>query len=126
MNIAVIFAGGSGVRMGAGIPKQFLEINGKPIIIHTLDVFENSPSIDKIYISCKKEYIAKLQKMTQKNGITKVGGITEGGATGLDSILHGLKLAYEENPKDSIVLIHDGVRPYISDDVIESNIKSVK
>lgn len=48
------FAGGSGVRMGAGMPKQFLEINGKPIIIHTLDNFQNSPSIDKIYISCKK------------------------------------------------------------------------
>ena len=53
MNIAIIFAGGSGVRMGAGMPKQFLEINGKPIIIHTLDNFQNSPSIDKIYISCK-------------------------------------------------------------------------
>ena len=47
MNIAIIFAGGSGVRMGAGMPKQFLEINGKPIIIHTLDNFQNSPSIDK-------------------------------------------------------------------------------
>ena len=55
MNIAIIFAGGSGVRMGAGMPKQFLEINGKPIIIHTLDNFQNSPSIDKIYISCKKD-----------------------------------------------------------------------
>ena len=51
MNIAIIFAGGSGVRMGAGIPKQFLEINGKPVIVHTLDLFENHREIDKIYIT---------------------------------------------------------------------------
>lgn len=62
MNIAVIFAGGSGVRMGAGMPKQFLEINGKPIIIHTLDNFQNNDLIDKIYIACKKEYIDQLKK----------------------------------------------------------------
>lgn len=126
MNIAIIFAGGSGVRMGAGMPKQFLEINGKPIIIHTLDNFQNSPVIDKIYIACKKDYIGQLKKMTQQFGITKVCGITEGGSNGQDSIYRGLQLALSENPEDSIVLLHDGVRPFVSEEVIEKNIESVK
>lgn len=126
MNIAIIFAGGSGRRMGAGMPKQFLEINGKPIIIHTLDNFQNSPLIDKIYIACKKEYMMKLQNMIEYYRITKAEGIVEGGETGQDSIYNGLKRALEENPEDSIVLVHDGVRPLISEEVIEENIKSVK
>lgn len=126
MNIAIIFAGGSGRRMGAGMPKQFLEINGKPIIIHTLDNFQNSPLIDKIYISCKKEYIHKLENMLEYYRITKAAGIVEGGETGQDSIYNGLKCALKENPEDSIVLVHDGVRPLISEEVIEENIECVK
>ena len=126
MNIAIIFAGGSGKRMGAGMPKQFLEINGKPIIIHTLDNFQNSPLIDKIYISCKKEYIRKLQHMLDYYRITKAAGVVEGGETGQDSIYNGLVYALKENPEDSNVLVHDGVRPLISDEVIEENIESVE
>lgn len=126
MNIAMIFAGGSGVRMGAGMPKQFLQVNGKPIIIHTLDNFQNHPDIDKIYISCKKEYMQELEKMVQRFQITKVAGICEGGVSGQDSIYRGLKLALSENPADSVVLLHDGVRPFVSDEVIEQNIASVK
>ena len=118
MNIAIIFAGGSGVRMGAGMPKQFLEINGKPIIIHTLDNFQNSPSIDKIYISCKKDYITTLQDLTKRFAITKVCGIVEGGSNGQDSIYRALRAADAENDKDAIVLIHDGVRPFVSVEVI--------
>lgn len=126
MNIAIIFAGGSGRRMGAGMPKQFLEINGKPIIIHTLDNFQNSPLIDKIYISCKKEYIRKLQNMLEYYRITKAAGVVEGGETGQGSIYNGLVCALKDNPEDSIVLIHDGVRPLISEEVIEENIESVE
>lgn len=126
MNIAIIFAGGSGVRMGAGMPKQFLEINSKPIIIHTLDNFQNSPLIDKIYIACKKEYIGKLERMLDYFRITKVCGVVEGGKSGQDSIYNGLKCALKENPEDSIVLLHDGVRPFVSEEVIEKNIESVK
>lgn len=126
MNIAVIFAGGSGIRMGAGMPKQFLEINGKPIIIHTLENFQNSSFIDKIYIACKADYMEKLKDLTLRFGLTKVQNIVEGGITGQDSIYNGLCAAYEENPKDSVVLIHDGVRPFVSEAVIEKNIESVK
>ena len=61
-NIAVKFAGGSGIRMGSGMPKQFLKINGQPIIIYTLEIFEDSPDIDEIYIACKEDYISKMKK----------------------------------------------------------------
>ena len=60
-NIAIIFAGGVGARMGSGLPKQFIEVNGKPIIIHTLDIFEEHPHIDEIYVSCKEEYISRAE-----------------------------------------------------------------
>ena len=126
MNIAIIFAGGSGVRMGAGMPKQFLQINGKPIIIHTLENFQNCSLIDKIYISCKKEYVEQLEKFTKQFNISKVIKIVEGGTTGLDSIYNALKTAQGENEADSIVLIHDGVRPFVSEEVIEKNINKVK
>ena len=82
-NIAVIFAGGSGVRMGSGTPKQFLEVNGKPIIIHTLDIFEEHPLIDSIYISCKEDYIHKLKKYIDRFWIKKVRDIVPGGKQGL-------------------------------------------
>lgn len=126
MNIAIIFAGGSGVRMGAGMPKQFLEINGRPIIIHTLENFQNCDEIDKIYISCKNDYINQLSCFVKKFNINKVCKIVSGGQTGLESIYNALIAAYEENSDDSIVLIHDGVRPIIADDLIKKNIESVK
>ncbi len=126
MNIAVIFAGGSGVRMGAGIPKQFLEINGKPIIVHTLELFESHNEIDKIYIVMLEDYIPHMNRLVKKFALTKVQGIVPGGETGQDSIYNGLKKAAEENGGDSIVLIHDGVRPWVSYETISRNIQGVK
>ncbi len=125
-NIAIIFAGGSGARMGSGLPKQFIEVEGKPIIIHTLDVFEDHPMIDEIYIACKPDYIKTLEKMVKRNMITKVVRIVEGGASGQDSIFNGLSAAFEDNGPDNIVLIHDGVRPILSEDTITNNIISAK
>lgn len=126
MNIAIIFAGGAGIRMGAGIPKQFLEINGKPIIVHTLDLFESHPEIDAIYMAVLADYIPYMQKLTRKFGIEKVKGIVPGGESGQDSIYNALTAARKENPGDSIVLIHDGVRPWVSFDTIMRNIEGVK
>lgn len=125
-NIAIIFAGGSGARMGSGLPKQFIEVEGKPIIIHTLEIFEEHPLIDAIYVACKEEYISKLERMAKKFLITKLKGIVAGGLTGQDSIYNGLKAAYDDEGGDNVVLIHDGVRPYISSEVIDENIRSVK
>ena len=125
-NIAVIFAGGSGIRMGSGMPKQFLKINGQPIIIYTLEIFEDSPDIDEIYIACKEDYISKMKKYIRRYQLQKVKKIVPGGVTALDSIYNGLTAVAEENDPDSIVLIHDGVRPFIPDSIITRNIECVE
>lgn len=126
MNIAIIFAGGSGVRMGAGIPKQFLEINGKPILIHTLQLFQHHHEIDKIYAAVQEDYISYVEDLADEYRVTKLAAVVAGGETAQDSIYNALKRAESENPADSIVLIHDGVRPFIAYDVISRNIESVK
>ena len=128
MNIAIIFAGGRGQRLNGApdsIPKQFLEINKKPILIHTLSHFQQHPEIDKIYISMLSEYIDYTEKLVKEYEIDKVQKIVEGGETAQESIYKALTAAAEENPEDSVVLIHDGVRPVITRRVISENIKSV-
>ncbi len=125
MNIGIIFAGGSGARMKTnGRPKQFLELHGKAIIIHTLEIFENHPEIDGIVISCIADWIPYLEKLIRKFEITKVVGVVPGGSTGQESIYNALKVAEEHFPGDSVVLIHDGVRPLIDRDLISRNIAS--
>ena len=125
-NIAIIFAGGSGARMGSGLPKQFIEVNGKPIIIHTLEIFEEHPAVDAIYVACKEDCISRLQKLVKRFLISKVKDIVPGGATGQDSILNGLRAACEGEGRDNIVMIHDGVRPCITAEVIDANLRSVR
>ena len=128
-NIAIIFAGGTGQRMSNGenlLPKQFLKINDKPIIVHTLELFQNHEEIDKIYISIHPDYFEYMQDLVKHYYITKTAGIVKGGATGQDSIYNALKLAQEENHNKSIVLIHDGVRPNITQEVITKNIECAK
>lgn len=127
MNIAVIFAGGTGSRMKTKTtPKQFLELNGKAILIHTLEHFENHPEIDGIVVVCIKDWIDHCWNLIRKNNLTKVKFVVEGGETGQLSIYNGVKKAYEEFPAESIVLVHDGVRPLINEQVISDNIALVK
>ena len=129
-NIAVIFAGGSGVRMNTrSKPKQFLELRGKPIIIYTLELFDNHPLIDGIVVVCLESWIPFLKKMLKKFEINKVVKIVSGGDSGQDSICRGL-CAVEDYCKDkgeenAVVLIHDGVRPLIVDETITRNIEKV-
>lgn len=120
----LIFAGGSGQRMNSrSKPKQFLEMNGKPIIIYTLEHFEYHPEIDEIIIVCIEGWIEELKGMLSRYGITKVSTIIPGGPTGHDSIYYGLCAMKENTADDEIVLIHDGVRPLINDELISENIK---
>ena len=127
-NIAIIFAGGVGSRMGSSIPKQFLKIYGKEIIIHTLEKFQYNENIDLIYVGCIEEYLNELELLVQKYNISKipVDGIIPGGTSGQDTIYRLLKKAREQNDGDSICLIHDGVRPIINNEVINNNIEAVK
>lgn len=128
MNIAVIFAGGTGYRMHTkGKPKQFLEYQGKPIIIYTLELFDNHPMIDSIVVTCVKDWIPFLEKMLKKFEINKVCKIVSGGETGQDSIYNGLVEASDlSRAENDIVLIHDGVRPLITEGTITDNIEMVK
>lgn len=117
-NVAVIFAGGAGVRMNTvSRPKQFLELNGKPIIIYTLELFDNHPKIDGIVIACIDSWIPFLEKQIKKFEISKIIDVVPGGATGQESIYNGLKAAQKFN-SDCNVLIHDGVRPLIKEQTI--------
>ena len=114
MNIALIFAGGTGQRMNTKTrPKQFLELHGKPIIVYTLEQFENHPQIDHIVVVCLESWIPFLEKLLVRFDITKVSSVVPGGASGQDSIRNGVMSAYEQFPADSVLLVHDGVRPLV-------------
>jgi 2-C-methyl-D-erythritol 4-phosphate cytidylyltransferase len=126
MNYAMIFAGGMGKRMNTrSTPKQFLEINGKPILAHTLEVFEEHPQIDAIVIACHEDWLEYCRAMLAKYHFTKARHVVAGGRTGQESIYNALSVVKDAAP-DSIVLIHDGVRPLIDAEVISQNIASVK
>lgn len=126
MNVAIIFAGGVGKRMNnKSTPKQFLKLNGKPIIVYTLEVFQNCPEIDAICISCLQSHIGYMESLCNKFELSKVRWIVPGGATGQESIFNGLNAVHQDCPDDTIVMMHDGVRPIITEDLLQRNIASV-
>lgn len=127
MNVALIFAGGVGSRMGSGIPKQFLEWNGKTIIIQTLEIFEKHPEIAEIFLVCKKEWIDYTIDLIKTADLKKIVSVIPGGETALESQYNGLlKINEQHSKEDVIVLIHDGVRPLIDEETISSCIKCTK
>lgn len=127
-NVALIFAGGSGKRMNTvSRPKQFLELNGKPVIIYTLELFDNHPDIDGIVVVCIEDWIPFLVKQLKKFEINKVVRIVPGGKTGQDSIFNGIVAASEEFGKKEVnLLIHDGVRPLITHETITDCVRMVE
>jgi 2-C-methyl-D-erythritol 4-phosphate cytidylyltransferase len=129
MNIAVIFAGGVGRRMHSkDRPKQFLDMYNRPIIIHTIDRFERHPLIDAIVVVCVEGWITYLKDLLDQYRIKKVKQVVPGGETGQLSIYNGLRAAEKvaTGQEESIVLIHDGVRPLINEKLITNNIETVK
>ncbi len=128
MNTALIFAGGTGTRMHSkGRPKQFLELHGKPILIHTIEQFEQHPLIDSIAVVCLADWMDYLKELLARFGIRKVRWIVPGGATSQESTRNGLQaIAAEQDPERTIVLIHDGVRPLITQELIRQNIETVR
>lgn len=122
MNIALILAGGIGTRSGEKIPKQFVEINCKPLIIYTLEKFEKCNAVDGMVITCVKEWIPRLNDYIKIFGISKVIDVVEGGKNGLFSVKKGIDALYGCADSD-LILIHDAVRPFIDEFSIEENIK---
>lgn len=127
MNIAIIFAGGTGQRMNTKTkPKQFLELHNKPIIIYTLEHFDQHELINGIIVVCVEGWIEYCQSLVDKFHIQKVKAIIPGGSTGMMSRFEGVKKAAELYPEETICLMHDGVRPMIDHDIISKNIESVE
>ena len=127
MNIGLLIAGGSGNRMGQDIPKQFMHVNGAPIIIHTLQCFQKHPDIQKIGVVCLEGWETVLRSYANQYNITKLDHIFPGGNTGMESIHNGIYGLREAGCDDEdLVLIHDAVRPLLSLDIISSNIATCK
>lgn len=127
MNIALIIAGGMGERMNQDIPKQFINVYDKPVIIYTLEAFQRHPNIDAIEVVCIEGWHEILQSYSKQFGITKLENIVYGGKNGQESIRNGLyDIASRYNGRDDVVLIHDAIRPMISEEVISDNIRTCR
>lgn len=127
MNYSIIFAGGTGQRMkSVELPKQFLMVHGKPIIIHTIECFERCNEIDGMVVVCYEPYIEYMKKILKEFNITKVLDVVPGGDCGQKSIYNGLARLQTVANDDDIVLIHDGVRPIITDKLLCDCVDSVK
>ena len=127
MTVTLIFAGGSGTRMNSrACPKQFLQFYGKELIIHTLENFQSHLEVDAIAVVCIADWIPYLQKLLEKYQMDKVRAVVPGGASGQESIYNGLRAVRKFAPEDSVVLVHDGVRPFVGDRLISDCIRSVR
>lgn len=122
MNYAIVFGGGVGSRMQSALPKQFIEVNGTPIIIHTLKHFQNHSDVDKIVVVCLDSYLNKMNELICRFGISKCIKVVRGGRTGQESIYFGLKALENIAKDDDIVILHDAVRPIIDAELISENI----
>ena len=116
VNIALIIAGGVGNRMGQDIPKQFINVYDKPVIIYTLEAFQKHPNINEIYVVCLEGWHDILRAYAKQFGITKLRGIFNGGASAQESIRNGV-IGIKASDND-IIVIHDGVRPLVDDFVL--------
>ena len=126
MNIALIIAGGRGMRMGQEIPKQFLTVHDKPVIAYTLEAFEKHPDVDVIAVVCVEGWDSILSAYARQYRITKLKHIFPGGENGQGSIRNGVFGLEKLYGKDDIVLIHDAIRPMVSQDIISGCIATTR
>lgn len=126
MNIALIIAGGNGQRMHQDIPKQFINVEDKPVIIYTLEAFQKHPDIDSIFVVCLDGWHEILSAYASQFQITKLKKIVSGGVNGQNSIKNGVLAINEIYNSNDIVLVHDAIRPMISSDIISDNIAKCK
>jgi 2-C-methyl-D-erythritol 4-phosphate cytidylyltransferase len=127
MNFALILTGGVGQRLrSSGLPKQFIELYGKPIVAYTLDKFELCEEIDQIVIVCHGSWIVKMEDIIKKYNFNKVTCIVAGGKERHDSVQIGLQEVNKKSNEKDIVVIHDGVRPLVKKSTIVENIRIAK
>lgn len=126
MNIAIIIAGGSGQRMGQDIPKQFINVYDKPILIYTLESFQKHPEIDAIELVCKDGWQDIAKAYAKQFNIDKLKWVITGGSTGQESIRNGVYNLEDKCDKDDIIIIHDGIRPLVDNEVLSDVIVKSK
>jgi 2-C-methyl-D-erythritol 4-phosphate cytidylyltransferase len=126
MNIALIIAGGSGQRMGQDIPKQFINVQDKPVIIYTMEAFQRHPYVDAIQVVCLDGWHDVLKAYARQFSITKLVGVCSGGKNGQASIKNGIYSIKDKFSEKDIVLVHDGIRPFVSEEIISDNIATCK
>ena len=122
MVVALLTAAGTGTRMGQDIPKQFMHVDNKPLIIHTMEAFQNHPNVDAIMVVTLPAWIAVVQAYAAQFNISKLKWITPGGETGQESIYNGLKELSKELSADDIVMVHDGNRCLVSSEIISNSL----
>ena len=122
-NYVIILAGGIGSRLGGSMPKQFLSLNDKPVIVHTLENFERNKNIDGIIIVCVRDWISHLKEILLEYKISKVIDIVEGGETGHDSTRNGIFSLREKLSSDDYIIIHDAARPILPQAAIDEMLK---
>jgi 2-C-methyl-D-erythritol 4-phosphate cytidylyltransferase len=121
---AVVPAGGTGKRMGAGTPKQFLMLGGVPLMLHSLRALERAPSVTEVVLVVPKQERARaLTEVVERYGLKKVLKVVPGGATRQESVHHGLN---EVDEDVEIVVVHDAVRPFVTEDLIERSIEAAR
>lgn len=125
-NIVILTAGGIGSRTHQDIPKQFLNVENKPILVYTLEAFQNHPNIDEICVSILEGWDQILWAYAKQFNITKLKYVVTGGATGQESIFNGLKTIRKDHEDTDVVIIHDGNRPMIEPDIITDNLVKQK
>ena len=126
MNIAMIIGGGSGQRMKNEIPKQFLNVNDKPIILYTMEAFQKHPDVDEIGVVCIEGWHEILKAYAKQFHIDKLKWIVNGGEVGQESIHNGLAEAEGRYKEDDIILVHDAIRPMVSQEIISDCIIQCK
>ena len=122
-NYVILLAGGVGKRMGTDIPKQFLEVDGKPIIVYSIENFQRKQKKKKIVVVCVKDWIDKTWELIRKYSLTKVEWIIEGGNTGHDSIRNGVFFLKDKIDPDDHIIVHDAVRPVLPQKAIDEVIR---
>lgn len=122
-HVAIILAGGAGTRMGGAMPKQFLSLNDKPVIVHTLERFQNNENIDAILIVCIKDWIEHLKEILDEFKMPKIKWIVEGGDTSHDSTRNGIFFLKDKLSDDDQVIIHDAARPILPQQAIEEMLR---
>ena len=122
MTIAILTASGTGTRMGQEIPKQFLNVNDKPVIVYTMERFQNNKEIDGIVVVTLPEWIEFIRVYARQYGIAKLKAVVPGGKTGQESIEKGVSAVAEFADADTVVMINDGNRPMVDDAIISDSL----